>query len=53
MAGKKKIYDPIKMIKAVSRATIGEMPKPKVVLSKKHKAPKYKETFDESSTTVQ
>jgi hypothetical protein len=46
MAGKKKVYDPLKMIKAISRATIGEIPKPKVVPSKKKKEPRYKETLE-------
>ncbi len=50
MATKKKAkkYDKIKMIKATSRATIGEIPKPKVVQSRKTKKEKYKQDYLES-----
>lgn len=46
-AGKKKTFSAVTTVKEMSRESIGQMPRPKVVGNKKLKKPKYKENYDE------
>lgn len=44
---KQKKFDVVKHVKAISRATIGMLPKAKVVPDKRKKAPRYKKLEEE------